>query len=128
MSNMVTNNTSTIPPQSTVAPAKTVNTDPVNKGGNQPISPEPQRQEPAAEDVRQNMEKCLDEVVEQLNDYVQQIQRDLSFSVDEASGKTVVTVLDSGTKEVIRQIPSEEVLNRLRNMGNLQGLLFKDQA
>jgi flagellar protein FlaG len=37
-------------------------------------------------------------------------ERSLIFRVDEASGRTVITVLDATTQEVVRQIPSEEVL------------------
>lgn len=52
----------------------------------------------------------LQEAVTQINDYVQTIQRDLSFSMDDKSGRTVISVIDSGSGELIRQIPSEEVL------------------
>ncbi|HSG92117.1 MAG TPA: flagellar protein FlaG, partial [Methylotenera sp.] len=52
----------------------------------------------------------LREAVSQINDYVQNIQRSIQFTIDEASGKDVVTVLDKQTDEVIRQIPIEEVL------------------
>ncbi|HEY3698089.1 MAG TPA: flagellar protein FlaG [Spongiibacteraceae bacterium] len=52
----------------------------------------------------------LKEAVTKLNDYVQNIQRDLSFSVDKDSGQTVVKVYDVQTKELIRQIPSDETL------------------
>ncbi len=45
-----------------------------------------------------------------LNDTMAAAQRNLSFRVDERSGRTVITVVDALTKEVIRQIPSEEVL------------------
>ena len=37
-------------------------------------------------------------------------QRNLNFRVDKGSGRTVITVVDAATQEVIRQIPSEEVL------------------
>ena len=53
----------------------------------------------------------LREAVERLSDYVQNVQRNLHFSVDESSGRTIITVIDSGTKEVIRQIPPKEVLS-----------------
>lgn len=53
----------------------------------------------------------LDRAVEQLNDYVQSVRRELHFSVDPASGRTVVKVLDPQTDQVIRQIPSAEVLS-----------------
>lgn len=52
----------------------------------------------------------LEQAVSQLNDYVQNLQRTLQFTVDEESGKDVVTVSDVDTKEIIRQYPSEEVL------------------
>ena len=52
----------------------------------------------------------LQEAVSQINEFVQKIERDLSFSHDESSGKTVIKVVDSGSGELIRQIPSEEVL------------------
>lgn len=46
--------------------------------------------------------------------------RSLTFSQDELSGKDIVTVLDSSTKEVIRQIPSEEVVQIARQVKRLQ--------
>lgn len=48
--------------------------------------------------------------VTQLNEYVQTINRELQFSVDEASGHTVITVLDALSGQVIRQIPGHEAL------------------
>lgn len=50
------------------------------------------------------------EVVEQLNNHAQAVNRDLHFSVDDDSGKTVIKVINSATAELVRQIPSEEVL------------------
>ncbi|MCK5335236.1 MAG: flagellar protein FlaG [Gammaproteobacteria bacterium] len=50
------------------------------------------------------------EVVEQLNNHAQTINRDLHFSVDDDSGRTVIRVINSETAELVRQIPSEEVL------------------
>ncbi|HSG93748.1 MAG TPA: flagellar protein FlaG [Methylotenera sp.] len=58
----------------------------------------------------------LQEAVSRLNDYVQNVQRSIRFSVDDVSGKDVVTVLDKQTEEVIRQIPIEEVLVFARNL------------
>ncbi|MDT8372267.1 MAG: flagellar protein FlaG [Gammaproteobacteria bacterium] len=58
----------------------------------------------------------LQGAVSQINDYVQNLQRSLLFTVDEASGKDVVTVLDSETEEVIRQYPSDEILAIARRL------------
>jgi flagellar protein FlaG len=50
------------------------------------------------------------QAVVDLNDYVQRVGRDLHFSVDKESGKTIIKVLNSETKELIRQIPTDKVL------------------
>ena len=50
------------------------------------------------------------EAVQNLNDFVQNTKRELNFSVDEQTGKTVVKVIDFETKKVIRQIPADEIL------------------
>ena len=71
------------------------------------------------------------QAVTDIADFVQNISRDLEFSVDEDSGRVIVTVLDSETKEVIRQIPPEEALKLAQNLqksdsGN--GVLFQGNA
>lgn len=55
-------------------------------------------------------QEALEKVVHQLNAYVQNTQRDMDFSVDGATGRVVVKVIDSESEQVIRQIPSEEML------------------
>lgn len=52
----------------------------------------------------------LEVAVTQLNNYIQTIQRDLEFKTDDASGKTIVTVVDRHTSEVVRQIPDDVAL------------------
>ncbi|MBY6033649.1 flagellar protein FlaG [Marinobacter daepoensis] len=52
----------------------------------------------------------LDQAVSQLNDFVQNVQRDLQFEVDNDLGQTIVKVVDQQTQEVIRQIPDEVAL------------------
>ena len=42
--------------------------------------------------------------------YVESLSRSLAITVDESSGDFVVQVQDANTDEIIRQIPSEEVL------------------
>ena len=45
-----------------------------------------------------------------VSSYVQSLSRSLDIRVDDRSGDTVIQVQDSSTEELIRQIPSEEVL------------------
>lgn len=73
----------------------------------------------------------LQEAVAKINEFVQNEQRTIRFSVDEQSGRDVVTVLDLETKEVIRQIPIEEILVFVRNLNELNHdelKLFSSQA
>ena len=73
----------------------------------------------------------LGKAVEDVNQFVNSQGRTLNFSVDEESGKPVVKVIDFETKEVIRQIPSEEVLTMAKaikrlqeDLGSATGLMF----
>ncbi len=58
--------------------------------------------------------KELDEVVKDINEHIQASHRELQFSVDEDSGRTVIKVMDMDTKEVIRMIPNAEALKFAR--------------
>ena len=58
----------------------------------------------------------LGEAVTQLNDFVQNVQRDLQFEVDNEAGQTIVKVVDQQTKEVIRQIPDEVAMRLAENL------------
>jgi len=94
----------------------------VNSGKSLPE--QPQAQAVSAEE--------LQNVVEQLNDHVQMVQRDLHFSVDDASGRTVIRVVNSETAELVRQIPSEEVLQISRSLkeqvDDITGLIVQTSA
>ena len=76
----------------------------------------------------------LEEAVNRVNNKIninQLVQRELEFSIDEESDTTVVKVLDKETKEVIRQIPAEQLLELARalNKGeNPRGFLVKETA
>jgi len=81
----------------------------------------------------------ISEAVTRINEIVQSVQRDLSFNVDEDSGQTIIRVVDSGSGELIRQIPSEEALAIALQLRDLQkdavngveigqGLIFSDRT
>ena len=81
----------------------------------------------------------ISEAVTKINEIVQSVQRDLSFNLDEDSGQTIIRVVDSGSGELIRQIPSEEALAIALQLRDLQkdavnggeigqGLLFSDST
>ncbi len=71
------------------------------------------------------------ETVQNLNDFIQRQDRALQFEVDDVTGDTVIKVMDSATDEVIRQIPSEELLalaRRMMQMNEDKGTLFQDKV
>lgn len=70
----------------------------------------------------------LQDAVKSMNDFVDGINSSLKFSVDDKSGQTVVKVIDDETKEVIKQIPSEEVLAMAQAVDKLKGLLVQQKA
>lgn len=58
----------------------------------------------------------LNQAIEFMNDYVQSIQRDLQFTVDEDLNRTVIKVTDRRSGELIRQIPDEIFLELARKL------------
>ena|ERR1022692_3693718 len=46
-------------------------------------------------------------------------QREISFLVDQASGRLVVQIVDIGSREVVSQIPSEYVLEMASQLAKL---------
>jgi flagellar protein FlaG len=69
-----------------------------------------------APEPRQALRETLEAVAQNLEDYLRRSGRNLSFRVDESAGATVITVRDSDTGEVIRQMPSEEALRIQRSL------------
>jgi flagellar protein FlaG len=61
-------------------------------------------------------QQALEKAVSQMAAYIQNTQRDMDFSVDEVTGRVVVRVIDSDSEQVIRQIPSEEMLAISRHL------------
>lgn len=108
------------------AQAKTLN------GLGQPNSVNQDQQQAKANTTQQREEIRAN--VAELNNVSQNIQRSLKFEVDEDSGETVVTVKDKYSGEVIRQIPSEEMLSLSKRLKALNenveatGILLKSDA
>ncbi len=70
----------------------------------------------------------VDRVVASINRRLEGNASSLRFSLDKDTGLVVVKVVDTGTDQVIRQIPSEEVLAISHSLEKLQGLLLDHQA
>lgn len=78
-----------------------------------------------SQQVRQPAEssnqKSIQDTVAELNLASQKFARNLEFSVDDSSGKTIITVKDRETEKVVRQIPSDEVLAIAERVESIRG-------
>ena len=70
----------------------------------------------------------LEEAVKNVQSFVSTVNQNLEFSVDDDTGRTVIKVIDRQTEQILRQIPSEEMLQIAKALGKLDGLLIKQQA
>ena len=71
---------------------------------------DPQAKSQQAQETQESKSATKAEVenaVTKLNDFVQTVQRNLQFNLDDTSGKTIITVVDKETSEVVRQIPDD---------------------
>jgi flagellar protein FlaG len=88
-------------------------------------------------DIKQREESAveLEQALGDISEFLQNRNTQLAFSVDEATDRPVVTVKDADSGDVIRQIPSEDVLRIAERINELQsefgssaGLLLRGQA
>jgi flagellar protein FlaG len=84
----------------------------------------------SAEKIEEAQER-LEQAVTSINEYTQNIQRLLQFSISESDGRTIIKVIDSETNKIIRMIPPDETLRIAQNLASLTGnggLLFQAKA
>lgn len=70
----------------------------------------------------------LNKAVKAVSDFVGTVNSSLKFSVDDDTGQTVVKVIDDATKEVIKQFPSEQMVELAKALDSLTGLLVQQKA
>ena len=63
-----------------------------------------------------------------LQQFVQSMGRNLNFSVDDTTGYHVVRVVNPTTGELVRQLPSEELLQIARDFERLNSALVSQRA
>jgi len=98
-------------PVKTASPVQTSN----------PVTPADQAQQTASADQ-------INKAVKSINKTVQASAPNIEFSVDHDTDKLIVKIIDQQTKQVIRQIPNEEVIEIAKSLDKLQGLLIKQSA
>jgi flagellar protein FlaG len=73
---------------------------------------------------RQHLEHAVEKVSKVVNLY----NSELKFTVDPDTNSNVVKVIDKQTDQVIRQIPSEEMLKIAQNLDKIVGLFVENKA
>jgi flagellar protein FlaG len=76
----------------------------------------------------QPSQEVVKKAAAQIQNFVQEMGRNLSFSIDETTGYNVVRVINPETNEVIRQLPSEELLKIAKSMETLNSFLINQRA
>ncbi|MDR1276765.1 MAG: flagellar protein FlaG [Candidatus Accumulibacter sp.] len=98
----------------------------VSENQSAPLNP---AQDARAEDqASQTSRDALQSALDKIEKFISVAASDINFSIDEESGVTVIKIIDRGTKDVIRQIPTEEMLDISRALDRLQGLFIKNKA
>jgi uncharacterized FlaG/YvyC family protein len=91
---------------------------PAGQGDNQQdVSGTKQEQSRLVDDMRQTAEKA--------NAYMNQADTHLQFTVDNQTGHVVISVINSDTNQVIRQIPPEALSRFASRITQMKGLLFE---
>ena len=65
----------------------------------------------------------LEKVVQQLQEFMGEMNRSLQFKVDEDSGRNVIKVIDKESGDLVKQYPSEEVLGIVAKLAEATGVL-----
>jgi flagellar protein FlaG len=68
----------------------------------------------------------IEAVARQLESFLKRVSRSLEFHIDDATGRTVCSVRDAQTGDLIRQIPNEEVL-RLAELAHDETIVLVDE-
>ena len=81
------------------------------------------------------VEKAPEETSKELAEAMEAVEimmnvrnRSIQFVKDESSGANIVKVIDDNTGEVIRQLPSEELLGFMRNLTKMLGNFLDERV
>lgn len=85
-------------------------------------------QQDAAKQAKPVSEEEVVTAADKINETIKSFSTDLKFSVDKDTHRIIVTVMDSKTGEVIRQIPPDEVVSIAKALDTIQGLIIRKKA
>jgi len=74
------------------------------------------------------LEEDVKESVKDINDIIEKVKEDLSFEVHDETDRMMVKVIDRKTKEVIKELPPEEMLDLSARIHKIVGLLIDEKV
>lgn len=93
--------------------------------GARPIQPVSKTAEEEPKEIKpKGVEVDAADIAKKMNQVATVFGTSLAFSVDKATGKTVIRVMDKETDKLIRQIPPEEMLRMIGKMRDVMGMLL----
>ena len=103
----------------------------VQKSENTGATDAASEQAPASRSVQEQRAE-LQAALDKLNQHMRENARDIEFNVDERTNRTVITVRQRDTGEIIRQIPSDGLLEFAHQvemqLDDPKGLLFNTKT
>ena len=79
-------------------------------------------------ETSQPTREVVAKAAQQIQSFVQSMGRNLNFSIDETTGYHVVKVVNPSTGELVRQLPSEELLKIAKDFQRLNNVLVSQRA
>ena len=77
---------------------------------------------------RSAMERSLKDAIKLLNDQMSSQSQGLGFSYDDSTNTPVVTVRNLESGQVVRQIPSTDLIRLAHRLDELKGILYNAKA
>lgn len=74
-----------------------------------------------------NVSDMMEKAIEQANRKLVGTSREFSFAIHEKTRQVMVKVIDSATKETVREIPPQKALDALAKMWELAGILVDEK-
>ena len=95
-------------------------------------SPRPVPAPPLAQTVESKQQppgaEAAQQAARRINEFLKSSSASVEFTVDSQSNRVIVRVVDSATGQLIRQMPSEEMLAISHALDRVTGLLLEQKA
>jgi len=92
------------------------------------IKSQPDSLQEQNEYTQEELEEDVKESVKDINDIVKKVKEDLAFEIHDETDRMMVKVIDRKTKEVIKELPPEEMLDLSARIHEMVGLLIDEKV